>query len=218
MRLRKVKYAESFILAHPEYMILNPEEQRGKWNLLFKNENPIHIEIGCGKGQFLMEMAARFPNINFIGLEKFDSVIIRVLEKLLENPLPNLLLIQKDAANLESYFDQGEIERIYLHFSDPWPKKRQAKKRLTHPNFLSKYHSVLKTNHSLFFKSDNFSLFQYSLMTVNCDEDFIIKRVSLDLHAEEDIYNVSTEFEDKFVEQGHPIFYFEVVNKKEIAK
>ncbi|MBU1144815.1 MAG: tRNA (guanosine(46)-N7)-methyltransferase TrmB [Firmicutes bacterium] len=217
MRLRKIQYASSFINEHPEFMILDPENQKGKWQERFFKNQPIYIEIGCGKGQFIIEMAKMFPNINFIAIEKYDSVIIRVLEKVLTFPLPNLLLLQVDAEKIDMYFAKDEVSRIYLNFSDPWPKKRKEKKRLTNPLFLVKYKQILTNNSLIFFKSDNYSLFEYSMMKFNEDPDFNIILISLDLYHEKNLFNIQTEFEMKFVEMGKPIYYIQVTYEKELS-
>jgi len=207
MRLRKIGYAERLIQEHPDLVFTSPENCAGIWNQVFHNDHPVHIEVGCGKGQFIMDLAQKNPNINFIGIEKFDSVVIRGLDKLLTNPLANVRFIQKDAIHIDQFFDAEEISRIYLNFSDPWPKRRQAKRRLTHPAFLKKYQYILKAESSLCFKTDNFGLFEYSMMTLNHEPDFKILSLHLDYHSTPD--NIPTEFELKFVSQGKKIYYIE---------
>lgn len=209
MRLRKVKNAKITLASHPNHVVIDPMNHYGAWQKLFSNHHPIHLEIGCGKGQFITSMAKKYPDINFIAIEKYDSVLLRVLEKLLKEPLQNLLLVHIDAEQLDKLFSKGEIETIYLNFSDPWPKKRQEKRRLTHPNFLEKYRSVLQPEGIIQLKTDNDLLFEYSMMKFNHEPDFLIQRISLDWNRE-CVHNVSTEFEVKFIEQGKPIFYIEV--------
>ncbi len=211
MRLRKVKHAQAFLDSHPESVIKHPENLKGKWKQAFANDYPIHLEIGSGKGRFIIEMAKANPTINFIAIEKFDSVIIRILEKLVVTPLENVLLIHFDAFNIDTIFSQGEIETIYLNFSDPWPKSKKAKYRLTYPTFLEKYKIILNNNSKICFKTDNFVFYEYSLMNFNKDESFRIDKRSLDLDKEQ-ISNVETEFEIKFKRLGLPIYYIEVVN------
>ncbi len=213
MRLRKVPYASKLISKHPTMIFTSPEDKKSHWHAIFMNQNPIEIEVGCGKGQFIFEMAKRHPERNFIGIEKYDSVVVRGLEKLLANPLDNAIFIQKDATEIETFFSSSEISGLYLNFSDPWPKKRQAKRRLTHPNFLKKYKVILKNNSSIKLKTDNFGFFEYSMMQFNADPAFFVKELSLDYHNTKD--NVATEFEEKFVEMGKPIFYLHAVYHKE---
>jgi len=209
MRLRKVKNADLILKSHPEFVIQEPCKHKGRWRDAFASSNPVRLEIGAGKGQFIIETARRDPETNYIAIEKFDSVLVRILEKLLENPLDNVLLIQIDAAAIGTVFVPGEVERIYLNFSDPWPKRRQAKYRLTHPNFLNIYKSILQDEGKICFKTDNFAFFEYTMMSFNHDPDFRILDYSLDLTLEQQA-NVETEFEVRFKAQGKPIYYLEV--------
>jgi tRNA (guanine-N7-)-methyltransferase len=205
MRLRKIGYAKDLIQKHSNLVFTEPETYKGTWHQVFKNDNPIYIEIGCGKGQFIIDLAQKYQNINFIGIEKFDSVVIRGLEKLLVTTLTNVRFIQHDAIHIENFFEPNEVSQIYLNFSDPWPKRRQAKRRLTHPIFISKYKVILKDSKSIHFKTDNFGLFEYSMMMFNDDPQILINAISLDYHTEKD--NIPTEFELKFVSEGKSIFY-----------
>ncbi|MBQ9899967.1 MAG: tRNA (guanosine(46)-N7)-methyltransferase TrmB [Acholeplasmatales bacterium] len=210
MRLRKVKNAKERLEQNNNpYFISNPEEYKGKWNELFKNNNPIHIEIGCGKGQFISTLANRNPNINYIAIEKFDSVLLRCLEKVLDMELNNLKLCVLDAQMLSNYFTKDEINRIYLNFSDPWPKKHHAKRRLTSPLFLEEYKKVLPSTGEIFFKTDNRGLFEYSLESIS-NNGYSISNISLDLHKDIEKYpdNITTEFEDKWSKLG-PIYRLE---------
>lgn len=216
MRLRKVKHAKEYIESNQDKVILNPEEKHGNWNEVFGNSNPIELEIGCGKGKFVFEKALKNPNINYIGIEKFDSVIVRAIEKLLENPLPNVRLIRIDAENIEKVFEKAEVSKIYLNFSDPWPKNRHAKKRLTSNKFLNRYSNILGNNSYIELKTDNFGLFSFSMCSFNNHKDFYIEEINLNLYKDLPEDNVQTEFERKFVEKGNLIFKQTVRFQKEI--
>ncbi len=205
MRLRNIKGAEEFI-ANSIYVIQKPQEYRGKWNTFFENENPLHIEIGMGKGKFIHTLAAQNPHINYIGIEMYSSVLYRAIEKRQEADLPNLFFIRMDARNLGDVFDRSEIGRIYLNFSDPWPKERHAKRRLTSPLFLEIYDTVLDPNGTVCFKTDNRSLFDYSLETIEETSPWRVKDVTYDLHGSSfAAENVMTEYEEKFSSKGMPI-------------
>ena len=202
MRLRNVKNKEE-ILNKSKIFITNPEEYIGKWNKVFNNDNEIHIVIGMGKGSFIIEMARRYPNINFIGIEKYDSVIVRALEKI--DYLDNLRIVRMDAS-LINYSFYNEVSRIYLNFSDPWPKKRHALRRLTSPVFLEKYDSIFLGDSVIYQKTDNRSLFEYSLISLS-EYGYVLKELSLDLYKLEDLsFNVPTEYEIKFNSKGQPIY------------
>lgn len=203
MRLKKVKNAKERI-EHSQYIILNPKAYRGKWQTLFGNDNPIHIEIGMGKGQFIIENAKRYPNINFIGIEKFDSVIVRAVEKLEEETLSNLKLIRMDALEINEVFD-CEIDTIYLNFSDPWPKKRHTNRRLSSPNFLTKYDSLFQGLQTIIMKTDNRGLFEYSLMSI-ANYGYQLEEISLDLYQDDVKDNIPTEYENRFANEGFPIY------------
>jgi tRNA (guanine-N7-)-methyltransferase len=206
MRLRKVPYAEEFLLANQTIMVHTPKNNKGRWHEVFANHHPIHLEIGTGKGKFLIAMAKLYPDINFIGVEKYESVLIRALEKCLEDPLPNLRLVCIDALELPEVFAPNEIATLYLNFSDPWPKTKQKKRRLTHSLFLMRYQAFMNAKAAIHFKTDNFPLFMDSMISF-VEYGLQIERISLDLHAETDIVNVETEFETRFVAMGHPIYY-----------
>ena len=195
------------------YLIINPSDYIGKWNLLFDNNNPIYIEIGTGKGNFIINKALTNPNINFIGMEKVDSIIARCLQKIPQD-LDNLKIIRANALDIESIFKK-EIDTIYLNFSDPWPKKRWHKRRLTSNVFLEKYDSVFKKNNRIIQKTDNRDLFEYSLISYS-NYGYIIEELSLDLHNSEIEDNIMTEYEEKFSKEGKPIYYVNVTkdNKK----
>ncbi len=204
MRLRNVKGSRENIEAS-EYVVQHPEEYKGRWGEIFKNDYPIHIEIGMGKGQFIMELAQRNPHINYVGIEKFSSVLIRALEKrpLLENN--NLIFIRIDAENLNEIFERNEVERIYLNFSDPWPKDRHSKRRLTSRQFFDRYNKILSTEGRVVFKTDNRGLFDFSLQEVT-EAGWILENYTFDLHHSEYLEgNIMTEYESRFVAEGKPI-------------
>jgi len=200
MRLRKIKGAQEFLEKHPELVILNPKEYKGHWNEVFGNDNPIHIEIGSGKGQFIYDLSEQNPDINYIAIEKFDSVLIRALEKFIDTDKKNVKLMLFDAGEIGEVFDE-EVDRIYLNFSDPWPKERHAKRRLTSPRFLTQYEEILKNE--IIFKTDNLDFFNYSVETFR-EYGMILDDVTYDLHSL-DVENIMTEFEKKFSGLGFNI-------------
>lgn len=181
MRVRNRPGAAEMLAAHPDLVISEPTKWRGKWNELFGNEQPIHIEIGMGKGQFITGMAKAHPEINYIGVEMQVSVVSIALDKLIEQPLPNLKLLHVDGSALTEYFADSEIDQIYLNFSDPWPKKRHEKRRLTYHTFLAVDEQILRPKGEIHFKTDNQGLFEYSLASFS-QYGMIIKQVWLDLH------------------------------------
>ena len=206
MRLRNLKDKDVY-LDNCTYLVKDPKEYKGKWNLLFGNHHPIHLEIGMGKGDFIYEMAKLNPNINFVGIEKYSNVLARAIKKYpLE--LPNLKIIVLDALNLGEVFDH-EIDTIYLNFSDPWPKKRTASRRLTSEVFLSIYDKVFKGIKTIIMKTDNLGLFASSLVSLS-HYGYVFESVSLDLHST-DIFNVQTEYEKKFAALGMKINYLKAV-------
>ena len=202
MRLRKKKEAKE-IINNSDYLIKNEVENKGKWNKVFNNNNPIYIEIGCGKGDFIIENAKRYPNINFIGIEMYDTVLMYAINKLKDEKLNNLKFIRMDARLIEDVFDK-EIDLIFLNFSDPWPKNRCAKRRLTHERFLKRYDNIFKNNKTIFFKTDNTSLFEFSIESLSV-YGYTLKNVSLDLHNSNYGENIMTEYERKFSEKGNKI-------------
>ena len=211
LRLKKVKDA-SIIIEKSSYVILNPTEYKGNWALLFDNKNPIDIEIGMGKGDFIIGMAKRNPNVNYIGIEMFDSVLVRAVQKLENENIPNLKLIRMDANDIGSIFD-SEINAIYLNFSDPWPKARHEKRRLTSHNLLSKYDSIFKYDMKIYQKTDNIDLFSFSIESLST-YGYILKKVTLDLYNNMTQDNVQTEYEKRFNEQGVKICRLEAYKKK----
>ncbi|MFP3918416.1 tRNA (guanosine(46)-N7)-methyltransferase TrmB [Lysinibacillus telephonicus] len=209
MRLRNKPWAEEFINSHPEIIIPSPEQYKGNWKEVFGNDHPLHIEVGTGKGQFVTGMALANPTINYIGIELYDSVIVSALEKVLDaNTPPNLRLLKVNGADLDKYFQKNDISRVYLNFSDPWPKTRHAKRRLTHEGFLKLYESILIDNGEVHFKTDNRGLFEYSLVSMS-EYGMLLKYVSLDLHANMPEDNIMTEYEEKFSAKGQPIYRLE---------
>jgi len=209
MRLRHKPGAMEKISNYPQYVIPNPENYRGKWNEIFQNDNEIHIEVGTGKGKFLTEMARLHPNINYIGIEAYTSVIVDALDRLIEAELPNLKLLNVNANKLEEFFAPGEVSRIYLNFSDPWPKNKHAKRRLTHENFLKMYENVLVDAGEIHFKTDNQGLFEFSLVSFS-QYGLKLNDISLDLHSSDFEGNVMTEYEEKFSSKGNRIYRCEV--------
>lgn len=204
MRLRNVKGSREKIAAN-DFVIHNPEEMKGKWSEVFENDSPIHIEVGMGKGRFLMELAQLNPNINYIGIEKYSSVLIRAIEKREEVELSNLYFVRMDAEDINDVFAEGEIDQIYLNFSDPWPKDRHAKRRLTSHQFLARYDKILKKDGVVIFKTDNKDLFDFSLEEVPV-AGWTLESYTYDLHhSEYKEGNVMTEYEEKFSSMGNPI-------------
>ena len=204
MRLKNIKGASERIL-EGKYFINNPNEYKGKWHKLFNNNNPIYIEIGMGKGNFIIKNAIENPNINYIGIEMYDSVILRAVEKTNELELNNLYLIRMDARLIEDVFDKG-IDLIYLNFSDPWPKERHAKRRLTSTRFLARYDNIFRGDNHIIMKTDNLDLFNYSVDSLK-EYGYTINEISNDLHKEKDNI-ITTEYEDKFTSKGMKINYF----------
>ena len=209
MRLKNVKGANEIIIKGT-YYVDNPYQYKGEWNKYFGNNNPIYIEIGMGKGDFIIENAKRYKNINFIGIEKFDSVIVRAIQKSNELELDNLKIIRVDANKLCEIFDK-EIDTIYLNFSDPWPKDRHAKRRLTSPIFLNIYDKIFKGRNRIVQKTDNINLFNYSLESLtNYGYDIVYKTNDLDCLNEE---NIMTEYEKRFYNLGVKINKLEAIKK-----
>lgn len=211
MRLKNVKNAAN-IIKESKYMILEPCNYKGNFKSLFGNNNPICIEIGMGKGDFIIGMALKYPNVNFIGIEMFDSVIVRAVQKLENEEIPNLRLIRMDANELDTVFDK-EIDTIYLNFSDPWPKKRHEKRRLTSHELLKKYDSVFIGDKKIVQKTDNIGLFAFSLKSLST-YGYTLEEVTLDLHSEDVNDNVMTEYEKKFVSEGVKICMLKANKKK----
>jgi len=207
MRLRNIRGSRE-VIAKNKYVILEEEVLPGHWHEKFGNRNPIHIEIGTGKGKFITTMAENNPSINYVGIEKFSSVLVRALEKIehLESPPSNLYFIRMDAEYIQNIFAQAEVERIYLNFSDPWPKDRHSKRRLTSKNFLERYHCFLSPTGQLEFKTDNRSLFDFSVASIE-QAGWKLKNITYDLHQDKTLIagNVMTEYEERFSSKGIPI-------------
>lgn len=205
MRYNVVKDADRIINKSP-YLVKDPTKYKNKWNDLFGNKNPIHIELGMGRGDFIIKMAKTYPNINFIGLELYASQMVMAVDRLNNQNIPNLKLINADARELDKFFGK-EITTIYLTFSEPWPKKQDEKKRFTHESYLRLYDKIFKKNKHIILKTDNKGLFAYSLESLS-QYWYSFERVSLDLHHDEiPIPNIMTDFEKKYFEEGRPIYY-----------
>ncbi|EWG10582.1 tRNA (guanosine(46)-N7)-methyltransferase TrmB [Cytobacillus firmus] len=209
MRQRNKPWAKDKLAEYPQYVISEPEKYKGKWNEAFDKEQPLHIEIGTGKGRFITGMAKANPDINYIGIELAESVIVTALDRIIEEELPNIKLLNVNANDLRDYFEKGEVNRVYLNFSDPWPKKRHAKRRLTYRSFLEIYEDVLVDKGEIHFKTDNQGLFESSLMSFS-DYGMLLTFVSLDLHNSDYEGNIMTEYEEKFSSRGSRIFRCEV--------
>lgn len=204
MRMRRKKNLDLRIEQCSEIMVKNPAAHKGSWRALFGREGELHLEIGCGKGDFILESARRNPDIMFVAVEKYQNVLLLAMEKLLASGLKNVLFIDADAANLADVFDKDEVDRIYLNFSDPWPPKKRHKRRLTHPNLLAVYDKFLKTQGEIHQKTDNTGLFEFSLCSFS-QFGYILYDVTFDLHST-DFDNIMTEYERGFTEQGMKIY------------
>lgn len=205
MRLRNIPGADEAIADSP-HCIQEPMAEKGRWHLIFGNENPIHIEIGMGKGQFIMKLAKEHPDINYIGIERYSSVLLRALQKMEIEPLPNIRFLCMDASIITEVFDKEEVAKIYLNFSDPWPKERHAKRRLTSRQFFERYDKILAGNGVVEFKTDNDDLFAFSMEEVT-EAGWTLDAHTFDLHHDPVLNegNVMTEYEEKFSSLGHPI-------------
>lgn len=216
MRLRNIPGSKEAI-AESAYVIQNPEKRRGCWQEVFGNQNPVQIEVGMGKGRFIMDMARLHPEVNYIGVEMYDSVLLRAVQKIeqLEEKLPNLYFIRTDARNLPEIFGKEEVDRIYLNFSDPWPKDRHAKRRLTSRQFLERYDQILVKHGQVEFKTDNRPLFEFSLDEIR-ETGWTLLAHTFDLHHDKQMMegNVMTEYEEKFSSAGNPIHKFIAVHEK----
>ena len=209
MRIRNIKNAKE-IVGNSSIVLKDPNKYKGNFSKLFNNNNPIYLEIGMGKGDFIIDMARKNPNINFIGLERYESIIIRAIKKLEDTKIDNLRIICIDAKELNNIFSK-EIDTIYLNFSDPWPKKRHAKRRLTSKDFLDIYEDIFKDRKRIIQKTDNVNLFEYSIVSLS-EYGYVIRDISLDLHST-DKENSITEYEKKFSDMGYKINYLEAIKK-----
>lgn len=214
MRLRKKPWAD-YELENNKNLIKNPEEYKGKWKSYFGNDNPIHIEIGTGKGQFITTTSILNPNINYLAIERQTNVIVSALRKGREKGVGNNIgFFVADVKEILNYFSAGEIQRIYINFCDPWERKKKwAKKRLTHTNFLSLYEILFEDKGEVFFKTDNTNLFEFSLNEFS-NKKWRLKNISLDLHNSDFADNIKTEYEEKFSNKGMPIYRLEAYYKK----
>ncbi|ENH95798.1 hypothetical protein J416_14223 [Gracilibacillus halophilus YIM-C55.5] len=205
MRARYKPWAADFIKENTDIVLPEPSQYFGKWREYFSNDAPLHLEIGTGKGQFIKGMAKQYPNDNFVGIEIVESIIVSAVQKIKKKQLSNVRLLNEDAMDLTSIFAENEIDMIYLNFSDPWPKNRHEKRRLTFPYFLKQYQQLLKPEGKVVLKTDNRGFFEYSLASMS-QYGCIFDEVSLDLHELEDPTNVMTEYEEKFAAKGQPIY------------
>ncbi|WP_108671332.1 tRNA (guanosine(46)-N7)-methyltransferase TrmB [Peribacillus acanthi] len=208
MRLKHKPWAKDKLNDFPQYVIANPEDCNGKWNEVFGNDHPLYIEVGTGKGRFITEMAKANPHINFLGIEVYESVIVHALDKLIESEIPNCKLLSVNANDLRNFFNKGEVSRVYLNFSDPWPKTRHAKRRLTYKTYLSIYEDILPDMGEIHFKTDNQGLFEYSLISMS-HYGMLLNFISLDLHNSDYEGNIMTEYEEKFSNKGSRIYRVE---------
>ncbi|MBQ1193694.1 MAG: tRNA (guanosine(46)-N7)-methyltransferase TrmB [Lachnospiraceae bacterium] len=208
MRLRNVTGSRE-VIADSRFVVHEPMEHKGKWKEVFGNDRPVHIEIGMGKGRFMMDLAATNPEINYIGIEKYSTVLLRAIQKMEETELPNLKFIRMDAEDICEVFDKEEVSKIYLNFSDPWPKDRHAKRRLPSRQFLARYNEILKADGRIEFKTDNKDLFEFALEEVE-PAGWKIEAFTRDLHHDEKMFagNIMTEYEEKFSSMGNPIYKY----------
>lgn len=212
MRQRNKPWASDFLKSNSNLVIPNASEHKNNWQSVFGNKHAIHVEIGTGKGQFLVGMAKQFPDINFIGIELEKNIIVTAAQKVLESELDNVLLLNENAMDISDIFAVNEIATVYLNFSDPWPKNRHEKRRLTYHTFLEQYQAILKPESELILKTDNQGLFEFSLVSFS-DFGMTLKEVNLNLHDHQDPQNVMTEYEEKFSAQGQPIYRCRAVYK-----
>ena len=205
MRLKNVPGSREAI-AESDFVVHEPEKIKGSWKALFHNQNPLHIEIGMGKGKFIYEMARRNPAVNYIGIEKYSSVLLRAVQKMEAEPLVNLKFIRMDAEDVTDVFAENEVDKIYLNFSDPWPKDRHAKRRLPSKEFLARYNQFLVKDGFLEFKTDNRGLFNFAVEQLP-EAGWKAEKITYDLHHDEEMVrgNVMTEYEEKFSSMGNPI-------------
>ena len=206
MRLRHIQGAEETIASSP-FVIQEPEQHRGTWNQVFGGSHPLEIEVGMGKGRFIMEKASANPDINYIGIERYSSVLLRGLQKRSEMDLENIYFMCIDAKDMAEIFAPGEVDRIYLNFSDPWPKDRHARRRLTSHEFLDRYDQFLAADGRLEFKTDNQDLFTFSLEEIETSDRWHLNASTRDLHHDPSMNegNIMTEYEEKFSSKGNPI-------------
>lgn len=208
MRLRNITGSREMI-ASSDYVIHEPQNYKGKWNEIFGNDHPVRIEIGMGKGRFIMDLARMNPDINYVGIEKYSSVLLRGIQKMESDPLPNLYFIRMEAEEITDVFGREEVDRIYLNFSDPWPKDRHAKRRLPSREFLHRYDAILVRDGMIEFKTDNPDLFRFALEELE-PAGWRLNQVTEDLHRDEEMMrgNIMTEYEERFSSMGNPIYKY----------
>ena len=210
MRLRNITGSRE-IIGESKFVVQKPETQRANWHNIFGNNYPIHIEIGMGKGRFIMDMAKAHPDVNYIGIEKYSSVLLRAIQKMEQEPqiLSNVRFIRMDAETIEEVFGEEEVDRIYLNFSDPWPKDRHAKRRLPSREFLARYNNILKKDGQLEFKTDNKDLFMFAEEELE-PAGWRAEKITYDLHHYKEMMqgNIMTEYEEKFSSMGNPIYKY----------
>ena len=213
MRLRNIPGARETI-AESQWIVQDPASCRGKWRERFGNDHPVHLEIGTGKGKFINQLAIENPDINYVGIEKYSSVLIRALDKLDESQAQNLLFIRGDAELICEYFGEEEVDRIYLNFSDPWPKDRHAKRRLPSKEFLRRFSVILSKEGTIEFKTDNRALFDFAVDEVE-QGGFKISQITYNLHNDAVMNegNIMTEYEERFSKKGNPIFKYILVKQ-----
>ena len=214
MRLRNITGADTYI-ENSEYVVQDEKSKKGCWSEVFGRKAPLHIEVGMGKGQFMMQLALQNPDINYVGIEMYSSVLLRAVQKMEEAPLDNLRFIRMDAREIEEVFDKGEVDKIYLNFSDPWPKDRHAKRRLPSRQFLARFDQILKKEGNLEFKTDNRDLFDFAVEEVE-PAGWKIDGITYDLHHDEVMNqgNILTEYEEKFSSKGNPIYKYIISREK----
>lgn len=210
MRLRNIKGAQD-IISQSDYYVLNPDKYKNNFKSIFKNNNKIELEIGMGKGDFIINKALTNPDINYIGVEKYPTVLLKAFKKLKDKKIDNLKIICVDANSIDEIFNK-EISKIYLNFSDPWPKKKHSNRRLTSPIFLNKYSKIFEADYEIEMKTDNKNLFEYSLVSLSQNE-YVLTEVNLDLYSNLNEDNIQTEYERKFVNLGLPIYKLKVIHK-----
>lgn len=208
MRLRNKPWAKDYLEKQSHIVEADPAQWKGKWKDRFKNNNPIFVEVGSGKGRFVNELAVKYPDVNIIGIEIYESVILSGVEQAAADPKPNLIFLQQNVTDLLDFFAENEIDRLYINFTDPWPKNRHEKRRLTHRGYLAKYEEILKEDAEVHFKTDNQSLFEYSLEEMS-QYGSSFKSVNLDLHNSGLSNNIMTEYEEKFSKKGMRIYRLE---------
>lgn len=208
MRLRNIPGAEEYLIADKQYFVAEPVSHKGNWKAVFGNDQPIHAEFGTGKGKFITTLAELNPDINYIGVEYQAVVLFKALKRVEKRKLPNLRFILFDVNETETAFAEGDLQRIFLNFVDPWPKSRHAKRRLTHRRFIAMFRKVLGLSGEIHVKTDNRPLFEFTLNEF-AEINLKMKNISLDLAQDTTFENVTTEYEEKFMRKGHPIFRLE---------